>query len=74
MQGFYVNMVYHSYAMTYGGDNSVLNEPGWVQSWVGLLKQVLQSDVCQVWSCPHHTDDISPRPSDVVPLCMLMTI
>ena len=51
LQGFYVNMVYHSYAMTYGGDNSVLNEPGWVQSWVALLKQVLESDVCQVCSC-----------------------
>ena len=45
MQGFYVNMVYHSYAL---GDNSVLNEPAWVQDWVGLMKQVLLSDVCQV--------------------------
>lgn len=47
-QGFYVNMVYHSFAVKDGGDTAVLNEPSWVQSWVALMKQVQQSDVCEV--------------------------
>jgi hypothetical protein len=51
MQGFYVNMVYHSYAMAYGGDKAVLNETGWVQDWVSLMTQVQESDVCQVHAC-----------------------
>ncbi|KAL0047433.1 hypothetical protein WJX82_003298 [Trebouxia sp. C0006] len=46
-QGFYVNMVYHSYAMAYGGDKAVLNETGWVQDWVSLMTQAQESDVCQ---------------------------
>lgn len=46
-QGFYVNMVYHSYAMAYGGDTAVLNETGWVQDWVNLMTQVQKSDVCK---------------------------
>lgn len=48
MQGFYVNMVYHSYPITHGGDKAVLDEPGWVADWVALMKQVQQSDVCKV--------------------------
>lgn len=51
MQGFYVNMVYHSYAIAYGGDKAVLNETGWVQDWVSLMTQVQESDVCQVHAC-----------------------
>ena len=48
MQGFYVNMVYHSFAVKSGGDPTVLDEPSWVQAWVALMKQVQQSDVCKV--------------------------
>lgn len=47
MQGFYVNMVYHSYSIKYGGDKAVLDEAGWVADWVALMKQVQQSDVCK---------------------------
>ena len=54
IQGFYMNMVYHSYAITYGGDTAVLNETGWVQDWVSLMTQVLESDVCKVCLLDHY--------------------
>ena len=52
MQGFYVNMVYHSFAVKYGGDTAVLDESSWVQDWIALMKQVQESDVCEV-RLPH---------------------
>ena len=46
MQGFYVNIDYHSNNYTNqiaGGDGSIFDKPTWTQTWVYLLETIVKS-------------------------------
>ncbi|KAK9807769.1 hypothetical protein WJX72_008737 [[Myrmecia] bisecta] len=39
-QGFYINVCYHSYGFSLGGDTSIATPSSWVSNWVTLLKAI----------------------------------
>ena len=53
VQGFYVALVYHGISIAYGGDSAIQDKDTWIADWVSLVKQVLESDACEVRQHPH---------------------